>query len=372
MMMASQRAIVLCAGGTGGHLFPALALGAVLQARGVRVRLVSDARAKTYVLDATLEMAVLPAATPTRKTMLAKGLAYGVQAKALLKALVLFAKERPRAVVGFGGYPTVAPVLAAYVLRIPVVLHEQNAALGRANAFLLPFAHKLATGFSKVNRLPESYNPRTVVTGNPLRPAVLAAAIKPYIWRETGVVHILVTGGSQGAQKFSTLMPVALSLLSRTQRADLTLTHQCPKGDEIMLAQAYQELGIDARVSPFFSDLPARMAMADLILARSGASTVSEIAALCRPSILVPYPHAIDNDQAQNAQVLADAGGACVFRESDLSPRILSQHIIRAMEDSKWLEKMSHGGGAVRVLNAAERLADVVMAAATGKKERLA
>ena len=355
-----EKIIFLCAGGTGGHLFPALALASALQKKSVSITLLTDARAKRYI-DEQMHTILLPAATPTRKGIFAKLFAYGVLAYALVRALILLALKRPSVVVGFGGYPTVAPVVAAGLLGIPVVLHEQNAALGRANKFLLPYATKLATGFADVYGLSAHYAARQILTGNPLRPAVLQAARAPYVWCKDGVLHIVVTGGSQGASSFSKLMPEALQLFSIEERKNIRVTHQCRKGDEDTLREAYQALGIAAEVAPFFTDLPQRLAIADAVLARSGASTVSELSALGRPSLLIPYPHALDQDQACNAQVLVDAGAAEMVRETELTPQRLLDFITRAMRDNAAMQIMSDAARGVAHLDAAERLADVVM-----------
>ena len=300
--------IVIAAGGTGGHFFPAEALAAELTWRGHTIVLVTDARsgalhspafqtAQTHVLQGAGIAGRGPAQALKSTLALAQGTR---QARRLLRTL------HPAAIVAFGGYPAIPPVLAALTIprarRPIVVLHEQNAVLGRANRLLARAADVIALGMANTARLPRI---PTSVTGNPVRPAIQALAGQPYHPpADDEPINLLVTGGSLGARIFSDALPPAIALLSPALRARLRITQQCRPEDLDRVREAYAALSIPADLAPFFPDLAARLAACHLVIARAGASTVAEIAAIGRPAILVPLPHAIDNHQARNAAAI--------------------------------------------------------------------
>jgi UDP-N-acetylglucosamine--N-acetylmuramyl-(pentapeptide) pyrophosphoryl-undecaprenol N-acetylglucosamine transferase len=360
--VSKPRPILLAAGGTGGHLFPAVALAAALRHRGAAVELVTDARALKYGGEIPVDaIHSIPAATTTDAGALNKARATAVLGLGLLTALALLPRLKPRAVVGFGGYPTVPPLLAAWILGAPSVLHEQNAVAGRANRLLAPRVSRVATGFPEIKGLAAALAAKTRYTGNPVRPAVIAAAATPYPGFDEGRLHVLVTGGSQGARVMADVVPAALALLGAEERARVRLTMQARGEDKGRVAAACAEMQFPVELADFFTDLPARIASAHLVVGRSGASTVSELAVIGRPSILVPFPHALDQDQAANAAILAAAGAATVVPQTEFTPQRLAELLRSALADPAALGRAAAAAQSVGVANAADRLADVVL-----------
>jgi UDP-N-acetylglucosamine--N-acetylmuramyl-(pentapeptide) pyrophosphoryl-undecaprenol N-acetylglucosamine transferase len=277
------------------------------------------------------------------------------------KALLMLRRTRPAAVVGFGGYPTLPPVLAATLRRIPTVIHDANAVMGRANRMLAPRVSAIATSFPGIT-LDAAFSAKATFTGNPIRPAVIAAAAVTYPALDlAGTFNLLVTGGSQGARVMSDIVPAAIELLGSDMRARFNIVQQARVEDQEYVAGFYARLGVKAEVAPFFSDLPARIAAAHLIVSRSGASTVAELAAIGRPSILVPLPGALDQDQLANANVLATAGGAIVLKQNAFTSERLAGEIISLAADPAKLPAMAAGARSAGVLDAADRLADLVL-----------
>lgn len=362
----SKGIILLAAGGTGGHLFPAEALAHTLTERGYSVHLVTDSRAERYAGKFPAEaIHTVASATIGSKNPVAFGKALLSLWKGFRQAKALIRRLKPVAVVGFGGYPTVPPLLAAAGLGIPTVIHEQNAVMGRANKALASRVKAIAGGF-----LPEggAFASKTVVTGNPVRPAVIAASSVPYQPSLEGQpFRLVVFGGSQGAQYFSAAVPNAISLLDDNLRKRLSVTQQARPEDHDRVTACSGKLGISAEIQPFFTDMAARIAAAHLVICRSGASTVSELAVIGRPSILVPYPYALDHDQAANAAALAATGGAKVIAQSELSPERLSHLLSGAMQDPEKLGKMAEAAKTAGKPDAARLLADLVEAIAAGK-----
>jgi UDP-N-acetylglucosamine--N-acetylmuramyl-(pentapeptide) pyrophosphoryl-undecaprenol N-acetylglucosamine transferase len=364
--MSLTAPVLIAAGGTGGHLFPAESLANALKARGVVVELVTDRRAKQYGGDFPARMHQIAAATPSAGTIVARAIAILTLTAGTFAALLLLRRLRPAAVVGFGGYPSVPPVLAATLLRIPTILHEQNAVMGRANRFLATRVDAVATGFPTLKGAGECI--KTFHTGNPVRPSVIAAARTSY--PDAGSFTLLVIGGSQGARIMADIVPAAIALLPQAARRDLMIAQQARGEDEARVRQAYAELGVVAEVLPFFADLPVRMAAAKLIIGRAGASTVAELAVIGRPAILVPFPHALDQDQAENAAQLGAVGAAIVVAEQDFTPQWLAAALAKARQDEAALRGCAASARSVGVTDAAERLADLVLKLA--RREELA
>ena len=358
--------IFVAAGGTGGHLFPAEALAHALIARGRVVELVTDTRAEKYgQAFPARAIHAIPAATPTGGSPISRAKALATLGVGVLKALQHLRRARPAVVVGFGGYPTVPPLVAASLLGIPCVLHEQNAVMGRANRFLAGRVQKIATGFP-LSRADKAILDKCVVTGNPLRPAVLEAARAAYPAAD-GDLRILVTGGSQGARVFSEIVPAAIEALTPQERARVKLVQQARGEDEANVRAVYGRLGFPAEIAPFFKDLPQRIASAHLVIARSGASTVAELAAIGRPAILVPFPFALDADQAMNAAELARTGAVDVIDQKEFSVERLTGLIRAALADPAGLTKRAEAAKSAGILDAAERLADIVVGLANSK-----
>jgi UDP-N-acetylglucosamine--N-acetylmuramyl-(pentapeptide) pyrophosphoryl-undecaprenol N-acetylglucosamine transferase len=353
--------VLLSAGGTGGHLFPAAALAAALQQRGIAVDLATDDRALKYGGDFPARAVhAIPSGTPTSAGVVAKARAAAMLGLGVVSALTLMAKLKPAVVVGFGGYPTVPPLIAASLLHVHSILHEQNAVMGRANRFLSGRVTTIATGFPDLGGVAAALKPKLRYTGNPVRPAVLAAAERTYPDLADGRLRVLVTGGSQGARVMSEVVPAALARLSAQERGRLVLALQARGEDRARAEAECAKLGFAAEIAEFFPDLPARIAGAHLVVARAGASTVSELAVIGRPSILVPYPHALDQDQAANAALLAASGAARVVRQSEFTPDALAAIWREALADPTKLATQAAAAKRAGVADAAERLANLV------------
>ena len=358
--MAESSTILLAAGGTGGHLFPAAALGAALAKRGYVIDLATDARALKFGADFPARAVhVLPSATPTSVGLIGKLGAALTLGRGALAAYALLGRLKPAIVVGFGGYPTVPPLKAAALRKIPTVIHEGNAVIGRANTFLAAGATRIASGFPTLGGLPVSLKGKLTFTGNPLRPNVIEAAKRPYPALD-GPIRLLVTGGSQGARVMSDVVPAAFALLSAQERVCFTLVMQARGEDGARVGAALKAIAMPAEIAEFFRDLPERIAASHLIVSRAGASTTSEIAAIGRASILVPFPHALDQDQAANAKALNDSGAAQVVMQDNFTPDFLAAALRDALADPGKLAARAQAAKAAGVTDAAERLADLV------------
>ncbi|MGH6727453.1 MAG: UDP-N-acetylglucosamine--N-acetylmuramyl-(pentapeptide) pyrophosphoryl-undecaprenol N-acetylglucosamine transferase, partial [Pseudolabrys sp.] len=286
--MPAAPLVLLAAGGTGGHLFPAEALADTLQTRGAEVELATDARAAHFKFPARavhlISSATLRGRNPIALARTAAVLTFG-----MAKAWSLLGRVRPAVVVGFGGYPTVPPLMAATLRGIPTVLHEQNGVMGRANRLLAARVTAIATGFRTIKNLDAALRTKVSFTGNPVRREVIAAAMTPYAAPAPGgKLRLLVFGGSQGARVMAEIVPKAIELMRADLRTRLSIVQQARGEDLDAVRAAYARLGLTAECAPFFGDLPARMATAHLIVSRSGASTVAELSAIGRPAILVP------------------------------------------------------------------------------------
>ncbi len=363
----SKGIVMLAAGGTGGHLFPAEALAHSLKERGYSVHLVTDCRAERYAGKFPAdEIHVVPSATIGSKNPVAIAKALFTLWQGTRQAKALLRRIKPVAVAGFGGYPTVPPLLAASSLGLPTMIHEQNAVMGRANKMLAPKVKAIAGGF-----LPETdgaFASKTVTTGNPVRPAVLKAAAQPYVPSAgSNPFKLVVFGGSQGAQFFSTAVPTAVILLPPELQKRLVITQQARPEDAEGVKACYAKLGLQADVAPFFTDMAERIGAAHFVICRSGASSVSEISVIGRPALFVPYPFALDHDQAANAALLVEKGGAKVVQQSKLSAEKLADILKIAMEEPQRLLDTAYAAKQAGKPDAANLLADLVEAIAAGK-----
>ncbi len=311
----------LAAGGTGGHLFPAEAVARLLVASGAAVHLLTDRRADAFAASA-------PGVTidQVRAGQLGGGplhAAYGLAelAVGMMQARRLLRRLAPAAVIGFGGYPSVPTMLAAAQLGLPTLIHEQNAVFGRANRLLAPRARRIATGFAATRGLRPADLARAVHTGNPVRPAIQAVGEIPYA-PPVATIELLITGGSQGARIFSEIVPTALRQLPDGLRTRLQVSQQARPEDKDAVAAQYREAGIGATVDSFFTDMPARLQRAHLVICRAGASTIAELAASGRPAVLVPYPHAMDDHQTANAAAFAKSGGWVIAQPEFTAARL--------------------------------------------------
>jgi UDP-N-acetylglucosamine--N-acetylmuramyl-(pentapeptide) pyrophosphoryl-undecaprenol N-acetylglucosamine transferase len=359
--MTTNKLVLLAAGGTGGHLFPAEALAVALARRGAVVELATDARAAHFKFPARA-MHLIPSATLRGRDPFALARTLTLLALGTVKAWALIGRIRPAVVVGFGGYPTVPPLLAASLRSVPTVLHEQNGVMGRANRLLAPRVTTIATGFRALSNLDPRLQGKIAFTGNPVRPQVIEAAATPYAAPAAGEpLRLLVFGGSQGAHVMAAIVPAAIEHLTSDLRARLQIVQQARNEDIDGVRAAYAKLGVAAECAPFFADLPARMAAAHFIVSRSGASTVAELSAIGRPAILVPLPHALDQDQFANAGVLAQAGGAVRIEQRDFTPQRLAAEIAGLAGDPARLASMAQAAKSAGTVDAAERLADLVL-----------
>jgi UDP-N-acetylglucosamine--N-acetylmuramyl-(pentapeptide) pyrophosphoryl-undecaprenol N-acetylglucosamine transferase len=357
--------IVIAAGGTGGHFFPAEALAMTLSGRGYRPVLMTDGRSAGRGSQAFAEgdRHVLPGAG-----IAGRGLTKGIKAVGALTAGTFAAGRILRglnagAIVGFGGYPSVPPVVAARLsrLKIPVILHEQNAVLGRANGLLAPRVTAVGCAFPTLLKAPPEVQARATVVGNPVRPEIRALATMPYEPpRDHGAIRILVTGGSQGARLLSELVPAAIAALPEALRYRLEVQQQTRPESLDGARRTYVDALVKAEVAPFFRDMAGRLAAAHLVIGRAGASTVSEIAVAGRPSILVPLKVALDDDQGQNARLLAETGAAEVAREDQLTQPALTSALAALLTNPARLSRMAAAARAAATPEAAERLADLV------------
>ena len=357
----SNKLILLAAGGTGGHLFPAQALADALIKRGAVIDLATDTRAAHFKFPAR-NVHVIPSATVRGRNPVALARTAALLTLGTAKAWSMLGRLRPAVVVGFGGYPTVPPLMAATLRGIPTVLHEQNGVMGRANRLLAARVTAIATGFRSLTRLDPRLQSKITFTGNPVRQEVIAAAAAPYAAPEAnGKLRLLVFGGSQGARVMAEIVPAAIERLAADLRARLELVQQARGEDLETVRGIYARLGVAADCAPFFSDLPARMAAAHLVISRSGASTVAELSAIGRPAILVPLPHSLDQDQFVNAGVLEAAGGAIRIEQRDFTPDRLASEIAGLAGDPGRLARMAQAAKTAGTIDAAERLADLVL-----------
>ena len=363
MSRAEKPLVVLAAGGTGGHLFPAEALAGVLAARGIEVDLATDARAARYAGDfPARRLHVLPAETVRGRSPVALAKTALTLGAGLFRGYRLMRALKPAAVVGFGGYPTVPPVSAAGLAGVPTLIHEANAVLGRANALLAPRVTAIATGYPDIFKDKPDFAAKAHHTGNPVRPAVIEAAAIPFDPPAPGGrLELLVFGGSQGARVMSEIVPPGVEALDPSLRARLHIVQQARPEDIEDVRTTYARLGVSAELAPFFADLPARMARAHLVIARSGAMTVAELGVIGRPSILVPLPGAIDQDQLANATALASGGGAVLMPQSHFTPERFAELVARYADNPRQLAAMAEGARHMGRADAAERLADLVI-----------
>ncbi|MBI1776975.1 MAG: undecaprenyldiphospho-muramoylpentapeptide beta-N-acetylglucosaminyltransferase [Proteobacteria bacterium] len=361
--IVTRRLIALAAGGSGGHMFPAAALAEALARRGYALTLITDRRGQAFtVAGGEVEIHRIRASglgdrSLTRKLLGVIELGFGlIEARQLLKRL------RPAAIAGFGGYASVPTLLAASQLGIPTVLHEQNAVLGRANRLLASHATRLATSFEAVSQIKQADRGRVVMTGNPVRDAVARVSQAPYpAPAADGTLSLLITGGSQGARVFGRIVPQAVALLPESVRRRLSIVQQCRPEDIEAARDIYLGLGVEAELSPFFADLPERLARAQLVICRSGGSTVAELTAAGRPSILVPYPYHSDNQQGANAQALENAGAAWLMPEAAFTAQALAARLEPLLVVPARLVEMAEKARALGRLDAAERLAGLVL-----------
>ncbi|MFN6952544.1 MAG: UDP-N-acetylglucosamine--N-acetylmuramyl-(pentapeptide) pyrophosphoryl-undecaprenol N-acetylglucosamine transferase [Albidovulum sp.] len=360
--------LLIAAGGTGGHMFPAQALAEAMVAKGWRVKLSTDARGARYAgaFPKSVAIETVASATFARGGIAAKLLAPFRIMAGVTGALLALHRDRPAVVVGFGGYPSIPALSAALMLGIPRMIHEQNGVLGKVNRAFATRVGRIACGTWPTD-LPEGVE--GVHTGNPVRAAVLERAAAPYIPPGDYPMSVLVIGGSQGARILSDVVPAALALLPDALRAKIRVAHQARPEDRERVTTAYADAGIRAEVAPFFDDVPRRLSEAQLVISRSGASSIADISVVGRPAILVPFAAAAGDHQTANARGLVAAGAAILIPESRLDATTLAGHVAEVLQDPQGAARMARAALGYGIPDATDRLVRLVEALNEDSKE---
>ncbi|MET0240594.1 MAG: undecaprenyldiphospho-muramoylpentapeptide beta-N-acetylglucosaminyltransferase [Sphingobium sp.] len=359
--MSVARHYVLAAGGTGGHLMPAHAVAEELTARGHQVALITDERgAKIPGIFGSSQTHILPPGRPAGGLVgWVKGLR-GIWAGRSMSRRV-YRKFRPSVVVGFGGYPALPALLAAFAEGVPTIVHDQNAVLGRVNRLVAGRVNAIATAYPEVMKLADKHAGKVHLIGNPVRDNVLALREQPFPAYAPGdPVHVLVTGGSQGATILSQVVPAAVKLLPEALRARLRIVQQCRPEDLDGVRAAYAALGMVAELSTFIENFPARLAQAQIVIARAGASTIAELTVAGRPAILVPLPSAMDDHQTYNAREMERNGGAVSIAQPDFTPEELARHMQILATTPDALETAASRARECGLPNAVKDMADLI------------
>lgn len=323
--------IVLAAGGTGGHMFPALALSEELIERGHKVTLITDKRGLKYrKLFEGVKVYEVNGVTFAGKGLLGKIAAIPKIIGSIFEAKSLLKMLKPGAVIGFGGYPSFPTIRAARSLKIPTCLHEQNAVLGKVNRMMAKSVDAVALSFEDTQKANwDKYN-FVAVTGNPVRKEVVDIGDLYYpTLGDDRIFRILVIGGSQGAKIFSEVVPQAISTLPRASQRRLQVTQQCREEDIEAVRELYADTKIAVELTTFIDDLPNCMRWSHLVIGRAGASTIAELTTAGRPAILVPYPHATDDHQTANARELVANGGAWLYQNNQFNAKELAKTLQR-------------------------------------------
>lgn len=362
--------VLLSSGGTGGHMSPASALAHDLVSRGYEVELATDTRGMKYAsMFKGISIHTLPSGTSGAG--LSGKVKGGVKlAQGILQAFILLRRHRPDCVVGFGGYPSVPAVFAAQIYKIPTMLHEQNAIIGKANVFLANKANRIALSIENFSGLEEDQKARCVVTGNPVRDDICALYTKPYNTPVMdGDLKILIMGGSLGATVFSDVVPKAFARLSPEYRSRLKIVQQCREADLEQVRESYKVSGIDAQLSIFIDNVADNLSACHLFIGRSGASTVAEVTVAGRPSIFVPYPHHKDQQQKMNADAVAENGGAWVMTEDGFTQEALLARVETFLQNPEMLFRAAEKAREFGKPDAGRKLGNLVTALASGWQE---
>lgn len=366
--MTSVCSIALTAGGSGGHVFPAIALSHVLSERGWSITLMTDKRGQAFAKDIS-DVKIRYIRTSNLRGGVSKKLIGLVElGSGILHAYTLLKRIKPSAAVGFGGYSSIPTVWAATGLRIPTLIHEQNAVLGRANRLLASRVEGIATSFQTTKKVSSKNKHKIIFTGNPVRSDVsdIGRTAYPPLKKQTGM-NILIVGGSQGAKILSKIVPNAISTLPGHIRSKISVVQQCRPEDLEDVKRSYLGANVKAILKTFFHNLPEKIAAAHLVIARAGASTIAELLAAGRPSILVPYPHAIDHHQTENATAIQALGGCWLLNESEFTVKTLADLLCSFFHDFKTLQRVAAKSKLISTSNATESLANAITGLATKK-----
>lgn len=359
-MSSKAPHIVVAAGGTGGHMIPAHVLVEALKLRGWTATLLTDERGLKYPgLFEGCDRHVIPAASLGGKNPVVWAKSLATILKGRSTARTLYRQHRPSLVAGFGGYPAFPALLGALAEGVPTLIHDQNAVLGRVNRLLAGRVDAIATAYPNIQRLDPKHAAKVTLIGNPVREDIVALRDQPYPPVD-GVLQLLVVGGSQGATALSRVIPLAIERLSEEVRSRLSITQQCRPEDVEQVADAYRRLGIPARTAAFIGDMANEIAKAHLVIARSGASTVAEMAVAGRPAIFVPLPTSMDNHQVFNTAELTKAGGACMIHQADFTPERLAPKLEGLFTKPETLATAAAAAKGVGRPDAGARLADLV------------
>ncbi|MHA1563830.1 MAG: undecaprenyldiphospho-muramoylpentapeptide beta-N-acetylglucosaminyltransferase [Alphaproteobacteria bacterium] len=371
--MRARGTLMIAAGGTGGHVYPAMALAEALLRRDHDVALVTDRRGAGFAkLNPKITQHRVPAGRlgggPLGAIKGALGILAGIRATGRL-----LRESNVEVMIGFGGYPSVPPMVAARRAGMTTILHEQNAMLGRANRMLAGHADMMALSFAQTERLPIGSEDKSQLVGNPVRAEIAALADTPFVMPSAdGPINILVTGGSQGASVFATVVPDAIAALPAHVRARLRITQQCRAEDLENVQARYETLNVPAELAAFLDGMAVRLSTTHLVICRAGASTVAELTTAGRPAVLVPYPHAADDHQTANARAIDAGGGGWLMPQNDLTAGALAGLIAGLAETP---DRLVFAADAARRLghpHAAERLADLVEQVVTRKNKSVA
>jgi UDP-N-acetylglucosamine--N-acetylmuramyl-(pentapeptide) pyrophosphoryl-undecaprenol N-acetylglucosamine transferase len=352
---------VLAAGGTGGHMIPAHALAAELKSRRHGVLLITDERGSRFPgLFEGVPVHILPAGRlgggPIGWLKAASSVVKGRG-----EAKRLYREHTPDAVVGFGGYPAFPSLLAASSMKIPTVLHEQNAVMGRVNRLLAGEAEAIGVAYEEIDRLKPKYQAKTVLIGNPVREEIARLGELPFpAFDAVAPLKILVTGGSQGATILSQVVPEGLGMLEPSLRRRLQVVQQCRPDDIERVRKQYAELGIPAELMTYIEDMAAKLADCHLMIGRAGASTIAELTAAGRPAILIPFAAATDDHQTANAREMVKAGGARAIKQENFTAEVLARQIEALAMDPLALNNAAARALSVGRPHAARDLADLV------------
>jgi UDP-N-acetylglucosamine--N-acetylmuramyl-(pentapeptide) pyrophosphoryl-undecaprenol N-acetylglucosamine transferase len=353
--------IILAAGGTGGHIFPAESVQEALEAKGCRTLFVTDSRYFRYRPDAKgnsnlriIQAAPMVGGLPKK----IRGLFFNLLG--LYQSLFLLVSSRPSAIIGFGGYPSFPVLVAAALLNIPIIIHEQNAVLGKVNRFFSKFAKKLLLGLPECSFIPAGV--QSLYIGNPVRAMIQAQKDIGYIApTQDKPIHLLIVGGSQGARIFDQIIPDALMALPEALKDRLHVTEQCSIEMQSDIALRYQQHGIEADLQPFFRDIAEKIVQSHLVIARAGASTIAELTTIGRPAIFIPYPYATFDHQRLNAESLVEKKAAWCFNQQSLTSEILAKHIADLCTHPTTLYDAAAQAKALGRADAASRAAIIVI-----------
>jgi UDP-N-acetylglucosamine--N-acetylmuramyl-(pentapeptide) pyrophosphoryl-undecaprenol N-acetylglucosamine transferase len=360
---SENKKIIIVAGGSGGHVFPAIAVIDELIDSSFDILMITDKRGLNYKnLFPNITIRVVESDTPFGKNKLKKIIFSFKIIQGLFQSFSILLNFSPRLIIGFGGYPSFPPIMIAYLLRIPIIIHEQNIIMGRANRFLRNLARKILISHKDTKNLLPKHSNKTLLVGNPIRKEICRyRSAKPPLHNHTNNFNILIFGGSQGASIFSDLIPRSLSLLEIELRSNINIVQQAIKEDLFFLEKKYNELSVNAKIETFFDNLPLHINEADIIISRAGATSIDEFRVIGKPSILIPLSHSIDNDQYANAKKLENDGACILVEEKDLNENFLSNKITYFYKNRDVLTKMSLAAHTTGNTSAAKSIADLIL-----------